>query len=72
MAGKKRLLTVEALVGRDVEVRAGGQCLRGTLRSVGQDFIVIERPNGRVALVSRSAVVAIVEEFTAALREEPA
>jgi len=66
MAGKKRFLTVEALLGRDVEVRVGGgACIRGSLRNVGPDFIVIERPNGRAALIARAALTVILEEFTA-------
>ena len=58
------------LVGFDVELRcSAGQVFRGTLRSAGSEYLGLERAtDGRVVLVSRSAVVALIDEVAPGLR----
>ena len=62
--------TVSGLLGADVELKcASGQVYRGVLRAVGADYLTIERSSdGRVVLVSRSAVVAIIDQLAPGLR----
>jgi hypothetical protein len=58
------------MVGSDVEVKcSSGQVYRGTLRSVGSDYLGLERASdGRNLLVKCSAVVAVVDECPPSLR----
>ncbi len=61
---------LDGLIGADVEVKCtGGQTYRGTLRAVGEDFVSLGRASdGRTVLVSRAAVVAVVDELAPGLR----
>ena len=69
--GKRRqAVDVGSLIGLDVEVRGAGQCIRGVLRSVGPDFVGVERASGRMAFVAREAVAVIADECPAGLHEE--
>lgn len=58
------------LIGAVVELRCiGGLTFRGELRDVSSDTLTIERAtDGRSVLVSRSAVVAVVDELAPGLR----
>lgn len=58
------------LLGAVVELRCtGGLTFRGELRDVSRDTLTIERTaDGRSVLVSRSAVVAVVDELAPGLR----
>ncbi|TAM56794.1 MAG: hypothetical protein EPN53_01030 [Acidobacteria bacterium] len=67
MSGKVKqnaVVDVAGLLGADVELRcAGGQIFRGALKSVGRDYLALERATtGRTTLVTKANVVAIVDE----------
>ena len=68
--GKRIITGLDALVGADVELKcASGQVYRGTLRTVGGEYLGLERASdGRVVLVNRLAVIAIVDEMAPLLK----
>jgi hypothetical protein len=73
MAGQGRRPAVPGLnelIGADVELRCvAAQIYRGVLRAADADYLTIERSSdGRVVLVSRAAVVAILDELAPGLR----
>jgi 2,3-bisphosphoglycerate-independent phosphoglycerate mutase len=61
---------LEALIGADVEVRAGAAVFRGQLEAVDADFLRLVDHHGREILVARCAVVAVLDERRGLLPEQ--